>query len=87
MFHVPLLKKCIGDPISIMPLRSVGVKESLSYEEVSVEISDRQVRKLRNKEVASVKVLWRNQEVEGATWEAKDDMMMRYPYLFPSVLA
>jgi len=60
VFYVSLLKKCIGDPISIVPLESLGKKDSLSYEEVPVEILDRQVRKLRNKEVASVKVIWRN---------------------------
>nr|XP_016467128.1 PREDICTED: uncharacterized protein LOC107789773 [Nicotiana tabacum] len=35
-----------------------------------VAILDRQVRKLRNKEIASVKVLWQNQQVEEATWES-----------------
>ncbi|WMV41728.1 hypothetical protein MTR67_035113 [Solanum verrucosum] len=77
-------QKCIGDPTLIVPLESLGIKESLSYEEDPVEILDRQVRKLRNKEVASVKVLWRNQIVEGDTWEAEADMMSRYDYLFPS---
>ncbi|CAN4101631.1 unnamed protein product [Withania somnifera] len=43
----------------------------LGYEEVPVAILDRQVKKLRNKEVASVKVLWRNQQVEEVTWEVK----------------
>ncbi|WMV51611.1 hypothetical protein MTR67_044996 [Solanum verrucosum] len=47
-----------------------------------MEILDRQVRKLRTKEVASVKVLWRNQFVEEATWEAEEDMKKRYPHLF-----
>ncbi|WMV31122.1 hypothetical protein MTR67_024507 [Solanum verrucosum] len=47
-------------------------------------ILDRQVRKLRTKEVASVKVLWRNQFVEEATWEAEEDMKKRYPNLFES---
>ncbi|WMV29848.1 hypothetical protein MTR67_023233, partial [Solanum verrucosum] len=70
VFHVSMLKKCIGDPVSILPLEGLGVDENLSNEEVSVEISDRQVKKLRNNEVASVKVLWRNHLVEGATWEA-----------------
>ncbi|WMV33442.1 hypothetical protein MTR67_026827, partial [Solanum verrucosum] len=60
------------------------VKENLSYEEVPVEILDRQVKKLRIKEFASVKVLWRNHLVEGATWEAEADMMSRFPHLFPS---
>ncbi|WMV13488.1 hypothetical protein MTR67_006873 [Solanum verrucosum] len=79
-----MLRKCIGDPVSILPLEGLGVDENLSYEEVPVEILDRQVKRLRNKEVASVKVLWRNHLVEGATWEAEIDMMFRYPHLFHS---
>ena len=70
VFHISLLKKCVGDPTSILPLESVAVKGSLSYEDVPVEILDRQVRRLRNKEVTSIKVLWRSQSVEGSTWEA-----------------
>ncbi|WMV37184.1 hypothetical protein MTR67_030569 [Solanum verrucosum] len=56
--------------------------DSLSYEEIHVQILDRQVYKLRTKEVASVKVLWRNQFVEEATWEAEEDMKKIYPHLF-----
>ncbi|WMV09699.1 hypothetical protein MTR67_003084 [Solanum verrucosum] len=52
VFHVSLLKKCVGDPIYIVPLECLGVKKNLSYEEVSVEILDRKVKKLRNKEDA-----------------------------------
>ncbi|WMV50642.1 hypothetical protein MTR67_044027 [Solanum verrucosum] len=84
IFHVFMLKKCLEDPTSIVPLEGLGVKENLSYEEVSVEILDRQFKKLRNKEVASVNVMWRNQLVEGSTWEAEADMMSRHPHLFPS---
>ncbi|WMV49639.1 hypothetical protein MTR67_043024, partial [Solanum verrucosum] len=61
------------------------VKESLSYEEILVGMVDRQVRKLRNKKVASVNVLWRNQQFDGGTWEAKVDMMSKYHHLFPFV--
>ncbi|WMV45506.1 hypothetical protein MTR67_038891 [Solanum verrucosum] len=71
IFHVSLLKKCVGDPASIVPLEGLGVKEKLSYEDVVDEIFEHQVRKLRNKEVAFVKVLWRNQIVEGASWRPK----------------
>ncbi|WMV18693.1 hypothetical protein MTR67_012078 [Solanum verrucosum] len=70
VFHISMLKKCIGDPVSILPLEGLGVNENLSYEEVPIEIIDRQVKMLRNKEVASVKVLWKKHLVEGATWEA-----------------
>ncbi|WMV25581.1 hypothetical protein MTR67_018966 [Solanum verrucosum] len=71
IFHISMLKKCVGDPASVVPLESVAVKDSLSYEDVPVEILDRQVRRLRNKEVTSVKVLWRSQSEEGATWKQK----------------
>ncbi|WMV24600.1 hypothetical protein MTR67_017985 [Solanum verrucosum] len=67
IFHVSMLKKCVGDPTSIVSLEGLGVDENLSYEELSVEILDQQVKRLRNKEIASVKVLWRNNLVEGAT--------------------
>ncbi|WMV18641.1 hypothetical protein MTR67_012026, partial [Solanum verrucosum] len=37
---------------------------------------------LRTKKLTSVKVLWRNQFVEEATWEAEEDMKKIYPHLF-----
>ena len=84
VFHISLLKKCVGDPASIVTLESVAVKDSLSYEDEPFEILDCQVRRLRNKNVPSVKVLGRSQSVEGATWEAEATMKAKYPYLFPS---
>ncbi|TMW84728.1 hypothetical protein EJD97_024521 [Solanum chilense] len=62
----------------------VYLKDNLSCEEFQVSIFTRQVRKLRTKEVASFKVLWRNQFVKEATSEADEDMMKRYPHLFES---
>ncbi|WMV28844.1 hypothetical protein MTR67_022229 [Solanum verrucosum] len=70
--------------IVILPTESIRIKDSLSYEEIHVHILDRQVRRLRTKDVASVKVLWRNQFVEEATWEAEEEMKKRYPHLFES---
>ncbi len=84
VFHVSLLKKCIGDPIVVVPIQSIDIQNSLSYEEIPVEILDYQTRRLRNKEVPLVKVLWRNQSHEGATWEAEADMRTKYPHLFPA---
>ena len=84
VFHISLLKKCVGDPAFIVPLESVAVKDSLSYEDVPVEILDWHIRRLRNKEVTSVKVFCRSQSLEGATWEVEAAMKAKYPYLFPS---
>ncbi|WMV24784.1 hypothetical protein MTR67_018169 [Solanum verrucosum] len=75
IIHVSMLKKCVCDSKSIVSLEGLGVDENLSYEEVPVEISDWQVKMLRNKEGATVKVLWRNELVEGGTSEAEADMM------------
>ena len=60
------------------------MKDSLSYEDLPVEILDRQVRRFRNKIFTSVKVLWKSQSVEGATWEAEASMKAKYSYLIPS---
>ena len=49
VFHISLLKKCVGDLASVVSLESMAVKDSLSYEDVPVEILDRQVRRLKNK--------------------------------------
>ncbi|WMV09834.1 hypothetical protein MTR67_003219 [Solanum verrucosum] len=79
-----MLKKCLIDPSLIVSTENIGIKDNLSYEKLLVQILDRQVHKLRTKEVASAKVLWRNQYVEEATWEAEEDMKRRHPHLFRS---
>ncbi|WMV37158.1 hypothetical protein MTR67_030543 [Solanum verrucosum] len=82
IFHVSMLKKCMGGPSLIIPIEDIGINDGLSFEEIPVQILDRQFHKLRIKEVASAKVLWRNQFVEEATWETEEDMKKRYQHLF-----
>ncbi|XP_059302241.1 uncharacterized protein LOC132054212 [Lycium ferocissimum] len=77
IFHVSMLRKCIKDPSRVVPVDNVQITKQLSYEEVPTAILDRQVRRLRTKDVASVKVLWRNKNVEEMTWDAEEDMMSR----------
>ncbi|WMV08668.1 hypothetical protein MTR67_002053 [Solanum verrucosum] len=66
--------KVYGRSFTHISIENIGIKENLSYEEILVKILDRQVHKLRTKEVSSVKVLWRNQFVKEATWEVEEDM-------------
>ena len=49
VFHISILKKCVGDPAFVVPLESLAVKDTLSYEDVSVEILNRQVGRLETK--------------------------------------
>ncbi|XP_070050687.1 uncharacterized protein [Nicotiana tomentosiformis] len=81
LFHVSMLKKMIGDSSLIVLVETIEVNEELTYEEILVAILDRQVRKLRKKEIASVKVLWWNQLAEEATWKT-DEEMKKYHNLF-----
>lgn len=57
VFYISMLKKCLGDLALIVPTKNVGIKDSLSYEEIPVHILDRQFLKLRTKEIAPIKVL------------------------------
>ncbi|WMV10314.1 hypothetical protein MTR67_003699 [Solanum verrucosum] len=45
IFHIYMLKKCLVDPSLIVPTENIGIKENLSYEEIPVQILDRQVRR------------------------------------------
>ena len=56
IFHVSMLKRYHGDGNYIIRWDSVLLDENLSYEEEPVAILDREVRKLRSKETASIKV-------------------------------
>ena len=56
VFHVSMLKRYHGDGNYIIRWDSVLLDENLSYKEEPVAILDREVRKLRSKENASIKV-------------------------------
>ncbi|WMV14389.1 hypothetical protein MTR67_007774 [Solanum verrucosum] len=36
VFHISMLKKCMGDPSLIIPTESIEIKDSLSYKEIPV---------------------------------------------------
>ena len=77
MFHVSMHKMFVGDQASVLPVKRLGVNEIHSNEEVPIEILYCQVKKMRNNEVATIKVLWRNHLVKGATWESEADIRSR----------
>ena len=59
------------------------MKDGIFYEDVPIDILDLQFQTLKNKEISSIKVLWRTRSVEGATYEAIAVMQAKYPHLFP----
>ncbi|XP_055814127.1 uncharacterized protein LOC129883508 [Solanum dulcamara] len=72
----------ISDESYVIQWDSVQFDESLAFEEEPIAILDRHVRKLRSKEIPSVKVKWRHRLIEKATWETEEDMWPRYPHIF-----
>ncbi|KAL0557220.1 hypothetical protein IC582_005738 [Cucumis melo] len=82
VLHVSMLRRYVADPTHVVDFEPLQMSENLSYEEQPVEILAREVKKLRNREISLVKVLWRNHGVEEATWEREEDMRTQYPDLF-----
>ncbi|KAI5316171.1 hypothetical protein L3X38_045347 [Prunus dulcis] len=82
VFHVSMLRKYIPDPSHVLEEQPIELQEDLTYVEQPVQILDRKIHVLRSREIPLVKVLWRSQTVEEATWEPEDQMREQYPYLF-----
>ncbi|KAK4731597.1 hypothetical protein R3W88_024585 [Solanum pinnatisectum] len=59
--------------------KKIVLDKDLQYQEEPIAILDRDVRKLRTKEIKSVKVQWNHCPVEEATWETEKDMRDKYP--------
>ncbi|PKA64319.1 hypothetical protein AXF42_Ash009540 [Apostasia shenzhenica] len=84
VFHVSILRKCISDPSRVIHFEPsvLELRSDLSYKEKPMRILAKDVRRLRNKEISMIKVLWNNQVEREATWEVEADMMNSYPELF-----
>ncbi|WRX15883.1 Integrase zinc-binding domain - like 10 [Theobroma cacao] len=82
VFHVSMLRKYNPDPSHVIQYETIQLRDDLTYEEQPVAIFDRQVKKFRSKEIALMKMLWRNHTSEEVTWEVEEEMRTKYPYLF-----
>ncbi|GAU33071.1 hypothetical protein TSUD_152260 [Trifolium subterraneum] len=82
VLHVSQLRKYVSDPSHVIESDDIQVKDNLTIETIPLRIEGRQVKKLRNKEIASVKVIWGGPAGENATWELESKMKSSYPGLF-----
>ena len=67
VFHVSMLRRYISDLSHVVSSETIELRPYLTYKEEPVEILAREVKKLRNKKIPLVKVLWRNHKTEEAT--------------------
>ncbi|CAJ2633285.1 unnamed protein product [Trifolium pratense] len=86
VFHVSQLRKYVRDPSHVIESDDVQVRDDLTVETVPLRIEGREVKRLRNKDIASVKVVWGGPAGENATWELESKMRSSYPELFSGSL-
>ncbi|GJV44703.1 putative reverse transcriptase domain-containing protein [Tanacetum coccineum] len=81
-FHVSNLKKCLADANLHVPLDEIKVDKTLRFVEEPVEIMDQEIKKLKRRKIALVKVRWNSKRGPEFTWEHEDQMRIKYPQLF-----
>ncbi|GJW10864.1 hypothetical protein Tco_1576691, partial [Tanacetum coccineum] len=81
-FYVSNLKKCLSDANFHVPLEEIKVDRTLCFVEEPVEIMDREIKKLKCRKIALVKVRWNSKCGPEFTWEHEDQMKIKYPQLF-----
>ncbi|GAU16878.1 hypothetical protein TSUD_368270 [Trifolium subterraneum] len=74
VFHVSQLRKYVSDPSHVVESDDIQVKDNLTIETIPLRIEGREVKNLRNKEIATVKVIWGGPAGENATWELESKM-------------
>ena len=82
VFHISMLKKYQQGGDYVIQWDSVLLDQNLTFEEEPITILDRKIRKLRSKEISSVKVQWKHSPLQKATWETESDMRSKSPHLF-----
>ncbi|XP_062114357.1 uncharacterized protein LOC133825432 [Humulus lupulus] len=82
VLHVSTLKKYVNDPTHVLSYDELSLDPQPSYEEKLVVILDWKDKVLTYKTILSGMVLWRNHDIEEATWEMEAEMGERYSNLF-----
>ncbi|GJT26156.1 hypothetical protein Tco_0906431 [Tanacetum coccineum] len=86
-FHVSNLKKCLVNANLHVSLDEIKVDKTLRFVEEPVEIMDREIKKLKRRKIALVKVRWSSKRGPEFTWEYEDEMRIKYPQLFLELLS
>ncbi|GKB58279.1 hypothetical protein Tco_0914465, partial [Tanacetum coccineum] len=78
-FYVSNLKKYMADANLHVPLDEIKVDKTLRFVKEPVEIMDREIKKLKRRKIAPVKVGWNSKRGLEFTWEHEDQMRIKYP--------
>nr|GEU63883.1 hypothetical protein [Tanacetum cinerariifolium] len=81
-FHVSNMKKCLSDEPLAISLDEVHIDDKLRFVEESVEVMDREVKRLKQSHIPIIKVRWNSMRGPEFTWEREDQFRKKYPQLF-----
>ncbi|MCI73510.1 hypothetical protein A2U01_0094774, partial [Trifolium medium] len=76
------LRKFVPDSSVTVDLEAIELETNMTFQPQPVQNVDRDVRKLRNKSISVVKVIWEGSPDGEATWELESEMLKHYPHLF-----
>ncbi|GJR90020.1 hypothetical protein Tco_0214031 [Tanacetum coccineum] len=81
-FHVSNLNKCHADEPLSVPLDRLYFDDKLQFVEEPIEITDREVKRLKRSCIPLFKVRWNSKRGPKFTWEHEDQFWKKYPHLF-----
>ncbi|KAL6134162.1 hypothetical protein ACLB2K_066395 [Fragaria x ananassa] len=82
VFHVSMLRDYKPNSSHVIDQSTIELSEDVTYDEAPVRIVGREVRKLRNKEIPMVKILWNRHDESETSWELESKMRKKHPHLF-----
>ncbi len=65
----------MSDQNKVISEPKMEISKDLSYVEQHFRIVDTHIRRLRNKEIHMIKVLWSHHKMEECMWETHDSML------------
>ncbi|GKF93571.1 hypothetical protein Tco_0283271, partial [Tanacetum coccineum] len=75
-------KKCHADEPLAIPLDGLHFDDKLQFVEEPIEITDRDVKRLKQSRIPLVKVQWNSKRGPEFTWEREDQFKKKYPHVF-----
>ena len=87
VFHVSQLRRYIPDPSHVVDHSQLEIAPDHTFVEEPLHILDRQVKKLRRREIPMIRIHWSRRTAEEATWEVEARIQESYPTLYPRLIA
>ncbi|GJW83938.1 hypothetical protein Tco_0157083 [Tanacetum coccineum] len=73
-FYISNLKKCLSDEPIAIPLDEIQIDDKLDFIKEQVEIMDREVKRLKQIHILTLKFSWNSRRGPEFTWEREDQM-------------